>query len=114
MKKKLFLFAFLLSAATAGAQVRLRSIDNVGGTNIVLAEANAPARIEVTDAVFSNFGKSYKAKSIRCTHENGNATYRLVFRRFRKFKDCKVTITINGKPQTLDLHKQMDSPVLGR
>lgn len=106
--KKLFLPAVLcLGALCASAEISYRSIDNIRGTNIVLVDNDAPKKVEITDAVLSNNGHEYHAKQIRCDVIDGVATYKLKFKRLTVFKNCKVTLTVNGKKITVDIQKQM-------
>ena len=91
----------------ASAEIRFRSIDNMGATNVVLVDKHAPQSIEITDAVLYNNGKKHSAKQIRCNVVNGVATYELKFKRLTVFRDCKVTLTVNGETQTIDLQKAM-------
>ncbi len=106
--KKLFLVAFLsLGSLGSSAEVRYQSIDNIRDTNIVLVDKDAPDKVEITDAVFYNDGKEYQAKQIRCDLRNGVATYKLKFRRFTVFKNCKIVLTVNGEKITVDVQKGM-------
>lgn len=106
--KKLFLVAVLcLGSLGISAEVRYQSIDNVRDTNIVLVDKYAPDKLEITDAVFYNDGKEYQAKQIRCDLSNGVATYKLKFKRFTVFKNCKVVLTVNGEKITVDVQKGM-------
>lgn len=91
----------------ASAEIKYRSIDNMGATNVVLVDDDASRSVEITDAVLFNNGKEYPAKQIKCNIVNGIATYKLKFKRFTVFKDCKVTLTVNGEKTTIDLQKAM-------
>ena len=71
----------------------------------MLVDKEAPEKVEVTAAVLHDNGKQYRAKQIRCDVENGVATYKLQFKRLTVFKNCKVTLTINGKDVTVDIVK---------
>lgn len=106
--KKLFLVAVLcLGSLGISAEVRYQSINNVRDTNIVLVDEDAPDKVEISDAVFYNDGKEYQAKQIRCDLRNGIATYKLKFKRFTVFKNCKVVLTVNGEQVTVDVQKGM-------
>lgn len=106
--KRFILFIFIsLMMLGASAEIRYKSIDNIGATNIVLVDNNAPRSVEITDAVFYNDGKEYPAKKIRCNVVNGVATFKLKFKRFTVFKDCKVTLSVNGETKTIDIQKAM-------
>lgn len=106
--KRIFLsLACSLAVLGASAEIKFQGIDNIKGTNIVLVDENAPQTVEITDAVLSNDGSKYQAKQIRCDVVNGEATYRLTFKRLIFFKDCSVTVTVNGKKHTINIQKSM-------
>lgn len=106
--KRFILISFVsLMVFVASAEIKYRSIDNMGATNVVLVDDDASRSVEITDAVLFNNGKEYPAKQIRCNIVNGIATYKLKFKRFTVFKDCKVTLTVNGEKTTIDLQKAM-------
>ncbi|MDE7413903.1 MAG: hypothetical protein K2N05_08990 [Muribaculaceae bacterium] len=106
--KKLFLIAvFSLVVLGAAAEIKFQSLDNLKGTNVVLVDEDAPQTIHITDAVLSNNGSDYSAKQIRCDIVNGVATYKLKFKRLTLFKDCKVTLTVNGEKLTINLQKSL-------
>ncbi len=111
MKKLFFILALSLMMLEASAEIRFRSIDNLNGTNIVLVDKNADQKVEITDAVLCNSGKEYPAKEIRCDVIDNVATYKLKFKRFTTFKDCKVILTVNGKKMTVDIQKEMTAPL---
>lgn len=106
--KKLILMAILcLATLGASAEIRYRSINNIHGTNIVLVDSDAPDKITVSEAILSNNGRKYRAKDIRCNVRGGVATYKLKFRRLTVFKNCKLTLTVNGRKVTVDIQKAM-------
>lgn len=106
--KRFILISFVsLMVFVASAEIKYRSIDNMGATNVVLVDDDASRSVEITDAVLFNNGKEYPAKQIKCNIVNGIATYKLKFKRFTVFKDCKVTLTVNGEKTTIDLQKAM-------
>ena len=108
--KKLFLITmFSLAVLGASAEIRFKNLDNIHGTNVVLVDENAPQAVEITDAVLTNNGKEYPAKQIRCDVVNGVATYKLKFKRFTLFNDCKVTLTVNGEKITVNLQKNLSA-----
>lgn len=91
----------------ASAEIRYQSINNKNGTNVVLVDENAPENVEITDAVLSNNGREYPAQQIRCDVINGVAVYKLKFKRFTVFRNCKVVLSINGEKVTIDIQKKM-------
>ena len=104
--KRFFLIAvFSIAALAASAEIKFRTINNIKGTNVVLVDNNALQTVEITDAVLLNNGRNYPAKQIRCDVVDGVATYKLKFKRLTLFKDCKVTLTVNGKKLTIDIQK---------
>ncbi|MDE6267102.1 MAG: hypothetical protein K2M07_07125 [Muribaculaceae bacterium] len=106
--KKFFLIAvFSLTVLGASAEIKFKSLDNIKGTNVVLVDDKAPQTVKITDAVLSNNGSEYPAKQIRCDVVNGVATYKLKFKRLTFFKDCKVTLTVNGEKNTINLQKSL-------
>lgn len=106
--KKFFLIAvFILAVFGVSAEIKFKSLDNIKGTNVVLVYDNAPQTFKITDAVLSNNGSEYPAKQIRCDVVNGIATYKLKFKRLTLFKDCKVTLTVNGEKITINLQKSL-------
>lgn len=107
--KRIILVTFInLIIFGASAEIRFKSIDNMRTTNIVLVDNDTShTGVEITDAVLSNNGKKYPAKQIGCDVVNGFATYELKFKRLTIFKDCKVTLTINGETKTIDIQKTM-------
>ncbi|MBD5347835.1 MAG: hypothetical protein HDR84_01115 [Bacteroides sp.] len=106
--KKFFLIAVSsLSVLAASAEIKFKSLDNIKGTNVVLVDDNAPQTVKITDAVLSNNGSEYPAKQIRCDVVDGVATYKLKFKRLTLFKDCEVTLTVNGEKITINLQKNM-------
>lgn len=107
MKRLFFIAALCLLMFEASAEIRYQSIDNINGTNIVLVDRNAPQKVEITDAILSNNGKEYPAKEIRCNVIDNVVTYKLKFKRFTVFKDCKVILKVNGKSITIDIQKEM-------
>lgn len=107
MKKIILTTALCLSAICGSAEIAYRSLDNKGATNIVLTDSDAPAHVEVTDAVLTNDGTDYPARQIRCDVKDGTATYRLQFKKLTLFKDCRLTITVNGEKKTLDIQKSL-------
>lgn len=62
---------------------------------------------KITNAVLSNNGKDYPTKQIRCDIINGVATYKLTFKRLTVFKDCKVSLTVNGETINVNIQKAM-------
>ncbi len=111
MKKLFFILALSLMMLEASAEIKFRSIDNLDGTNIVFVDKNAAQKVEISDAVLCNSGKEYPAKEIRCDVIDNVATYKLKFKRFTTFKDCKVILKVNGKNITVDIQKEMTSPL---
>lgn len=107
MKRLLLCVASCLLIMEASAEIRYQSINNVNGTNIVLVDRSTPQNAEITDAILFNNGKEYPAKEIRCDVIDNVATYRLKFTRFKYFKDCKVTLKVNGENITIDIQKDM-------
>lgn len=101
--------AFCLVALGVSAEIRFMSIDNIKATNIVLADNGAPHGVEVTDAVLFSDGKEYPAKQIRCEVADSVAYCKLKFKRLTVFKDCKVTLTVNGKKVVIDIQKAISS-----
>lgn len=93
----------------ASAEIKYRSIDNIGGTNIVLVDDKAPRSVEIESALLANNGKEYVAKQIRCNVVAGVAIYKLKFKRLTVFKNCKVILTVNGKKVTVDIQKAMSN-----
>ncbi|MDE6322082.1 MAG: hypothetical protein K2L93_07265 [Muribaculaceae bacterium] len=107
MKRFFLIAAFSLAVLGVSAEIRFQNLDNINGTNVVLVDENSSKTVEITDAVLTNNGKEYPAKQIRCDVVNGAATYKLKFKRFTLFKDCKVTLTVNGEKITVDLQKNL-------
>ena len=107
MKKFLLIAVFSLAVLGASAEIKFQSLDNIKGTNVVLVDVNAPQTVKITAAVMSNNGNEYSAKQIRCDVVNGIATYKLKFKRLTLFKDCKVTLTINGEKITINIQKSL-------
>lgn len=107
MKKIILLTALAACASGTSAEIRYQSLDNIGATNIVLIDNNAPERVEVSGAVLHDNGKEYEAKSIRSDLKDGTATYKLSFKRLTFFKDCRLTITVNGTEHTIDIQKAL-------
>ena len=106
--KKIFLIAvFSFAVFGASAEIKFKCLDNIRGTNVVLVDDNAPQTIKITDAVLSNNGSEYPAKQIRCDVVDGTATYKLKFKRLTLFKDCKVTLTVNGEKITINIQKSL-------
>ncbi len=103
--KNLFL-AVLLSvcALYASAEIRVQKLDNIKGTNITLVDDGAAKNYSVTDAVFVNDYKEYKAKKIRCNVVDGVATIKVTFKKCTLFRDCKVILTVNGKQETVEFN----------
>ena len=98
---------FSLAVFGASAEIKFQSLDNIKGTNVVLVDENAPQTFKITDAVLSNNGSEYPAKQIICDVVNEVATYKLKFKRLTLFKDCKVTLTVNGEKITINLQKSL-------
>ncbi len=107
MKKLFFIAALCLLMSEASAEIKWQSIDNINGTNVVLVDRNAPQKVDITDAILYNNGKEYPAKEIRCDVIDNISTYKLKFKRFTVFKDCKVILKVNGKNITIDIQKEM-------
>ncbi len=107
MKRVILSILICFGMLNASAEIKYQSIDNIRGTNIVLVDNYASQKVEVTDAVLYNNGKEYHAKQIRCNVVDGVATYKLRFKRFTVFKNCKVTLTVNGKKVMVDIQKGM-------
>lgn len=106
--KKFFLIAvFILAVFGASAEIKFKSLDNIKETNVVLVDDNALQIVKITDAVLSNNGSEYPAKQIRCDVVDGIATYKLKFKQLTLFKDCKVTLTVNGEKITINLQKSL-------
>ena len=106
MKKVLFLLVFCVVGFCADAEIVCRSIDNIGGTNVVLVDRDASRKIEITDAMLSNNGREYPVKQIRCDIVDGVATCKLTFKRLTVFKNCKVVLTtVDGEKMTVDIQK---------
>ena len=104
--KKLFVIAILCAAALgARAEIRFQSLNKMDGTNIVLVDDNAPKKMKITDVVLLNDGKRYPARGVRCNLGDGEAEYELSFERLTYFKDCKVTMKINGRKVAVDIRK---------
>lgn len=109
MKRFILLTFISLMVSVASAEIKCESINNIRDTNIVLIDNNASRDVEITNAVLSNNGKDYPAKQIRCDIINGVATYKLTFKRLTVFKDCKVSLTVNGETITVNIQKAMSS-----
>lgn len=107
MKRLILMTVLSLAASVASAEIKYQHIDNIKDTNIVLVDKNAPKTAEVTDAVLSNNGKEYPVKQIRCDMVNGEAVYKLKFKRLTVFKNCKVIMTVNGEKVIIDVQKSM-------
>lgn len=107
MKKTIITTALCLCALCGSSEIRYQSLDNIGATNIILTDRDAPAKVEITDAILSNNGAEYPARQIRCDVKDGTATYSLRFKRLTVFKDCRLTITVNGEKKTIDIQKSL-------
>lgn len=103
MKKIILLSIFSLMMFVASAEIRCKNLDNKGATNVVLIDSIAPRSVDITEAVLYNNGKELPAKLIRCDTVHGVATYRLKFKRLTLFRDCKVTLRVNGETKTIDI-----------
>lgn len=105
MKRIILLLVVSLITAGVSAEIMYQSIDNNGATNVVLVDNAAPRSVEITDAVLYNNGKEYPARQIRCNVVDCVAVYKLKFKRLTVFKDCKVSLTVNGETKTIDIQK---------
>lgn len=103
MKRILLISALCLAAFGAKAEIQYKSLNNINGTNVVLVDNDAPATVNITDAVLSSDGHEYPAKEIRCDVQDGTATYNLKFKRITVFNNPKVTLTVNGRKVTVNL-----------
>lgn len=107
MKRLILLLFVNLMIAGVSAEIRYQSIDNIGSTNVVLVDKDAPRCVDVSDAVLYNNGRKYPAKQIRCYVVHGVAIYKLKFKRLTVFKGCKVALKVNGETKTINIQKSM-------
>lgn len=103
MKKLIFSLLCSVCAVCASADVQFEHLDNIDGTNVTLVDKDASQTYSVTDAVFINNGKEYKADFISCHTENGVANIKIKFNGCSFFKDCKVVLTVNGEKETVSI-----------
>lgn len=108
MKKLNLLVALTLLTVCANAKIKFQRIDNSNGcTNIVLTDKEAPEKVEITDAVLYCNGKEYNARQIRCDMQGRTATYSLSFKRLTLFNNCKVSVTVNGKKNVINIQRHL-------
>lgn len=107
MKRMILLAMLVTGIFGASAEIRFGGIDNNGATHIVLIDKEAPETVEITEALLTNDGKTYRARQIRCDVMNGTAVYRLQFKRLTVFRNCRVTLTVNGERKTVDIQRNL-------
>ena len=98
MKKLLILSICVLAAISANAQFKFKSLDNNDGkTTIVIVDDNFKSGSETCCAKFNNDGKTYEAKSMVTTQEDGKISIIMSFKKMTVFNNTSVTLTINGQ-----------------
>ncbi len=98
MKKLLILSVCTLAAVSANAQFKFTSLDNNDGkTTIVIVDDNFKSGSEICCAKFNNNGKTYDAKSMVTTQEDGKMSITMTFKKLTVFRNTSVTLTVNGQ-----------------
>ncbi len=98
MKKLILFFICVIFAITAKAQFKFKSLDNNDGkTTIVIVDDNFKAGSEICCAKFNNDGKTYNAKSMVTTQEDGKMTITMTFKKLTVFNNTSLTLTVNGQ-----------------
>lgn len=106
MKKLLIFSICTLAAISANAQFKFKSLDNNDGkTTIVIVDDNFKSGSEICCAKFNNDGKTYDAKSMVSTQEDGKMSITMTFKKMTVFNNTSVTLTVNGQKTdvTIDL-----------
>ncbi len=104
MKKLLILSICALAAVSAKAQFKFKSLDNNDGkTTIVIVDDNFKSGSETCCAKFNNDGKTYDAKSMVTTQENGKISITMTFKKMTVFNNMSVTITVNGEQKNIPI-----------
>ena len=104
MKKLLILSICALVAMSANAQFKFKSLDNNDGkTTIVIVDDYFKSGTEICCAKFNNDGKTYEAKSMVTTQENGKISITMTFKKMTVFNNMSITITVNGAQNTVSI-----------
>lgn len=104
MKKLLILSICTLAATSANAQFKFKSLDNNDGkTTIVIVDDNFKSGSKTCCAKFNNDGKTYDAKSMVTTQEDGKMSITMTFKRMTVFNNTSVSFTVNGQQTTVPI-----------
>lgn len=93
----------------ASAKIEFQSLNNIGSTNIVLVydSIEGEGKVTVAEAVLHNNGKSYEATAIHCKSTSGKITINLKFKRFKRFSNCSVILTVNGEKVVIPIQEHL-------
>lgn len=104
MKRLLIMCIGAVAALNANAQFKFKSLDNNDGkTTIVIVDDNFKSGSETCCAKFNNDGKTYDAKSMVSTQEDGEMTITMTFKRMTVFNNTSVTLTVNGQQKNVPI-----------
>lgn len=92
----------------ASAGFKLLNLNNYGDcTSVSTISDNKFKKVEISDMILHNNGKSYECKSLKTVH-SGNLTIHATFKRMTVFKNCFLTFVLNGKKYRIDIiHKSI-------
>lgn len=115
MKKFLLLLAFVASAMAASAKVEFQSLNNVdNSTTIVFTisqdERDAANGLSIDNIVFECDGKTYTAKNVNAEFGD-TTTVTAKFKKIKKFVNARLTFTVNGEQQIIDVQKDLTSQI---
>lgn len=104
MKKLLILSICALAAISANAQFKFKRLDNNDGkTTIVIVDDNFNSGTETCCAKFNNDGKTYDAKSMVSTQEDGKMSITMTFKKMTVFNNTSITLTVNGQQTNIPI-----------
>lgn len=99
-------FVFLICCfcpLLASAGFKLLNLNNYGDcTSVSIISDKKFKKIEISDMIFHNNGKSYECKSIK-TVRSDNLTIHASFKKMTVFKNCFLTFVLNGEKYRIDI-----------
>ncbi len=105
MKRLIFILICAILAITANAQFKFKSLDNNDGkTTIVIVDDNFKSGSEICCAKFNNNGKTYDAKSMVTTREDGKMSITMTFKRMTVFNNTSITLTVDGEQTNVQIN----------
>ena len=109
MRKLLLPFFGVLVTFAANAQFKFKSINNNNGrTTIVVINDSVKLEPQISNAIFNNNGRNYKASSISNARKGDVFSVILTFKHLTVFNNSRVTLMVNNQEVSIPIYETIN------